>query len=263
MFLDSHCHLVDKAFDDDRETMIARALDAGLRYLLTIACNDTEAPACIELAEQWDHIYVATGLHPHEASEYTEESLRCYRDFYAHPKLLGVGEIGLDFYYDNSPREQQETVFRRFLRLAAEFDKPVIIHLRDPKVGPTEATERFLAILNEEDPNKHIRGIMHCYSGGYDFAAEMHTRGFLVSFPGILTFKKADELRDAAARLPLEALLVETDCPYLAPVPKRGKRNEPAYVIETARMLAEIRGMNEADLDAALTSNFERLFGLV
>lgn len=262
MFLDSHCHLVDKAFDEDREAMITRAFDAGLRYMLTIACNDAEAPACIALAEQWDKVYVATGLHPHEASEFTEESLQRYRDFYAHPKVIGIGEIGLDFYYDNSPREQQEDVFRRFLRLAAEFSKPIIIHLRDPKDGPPEATDRFRTILGEEDPDNNLRGIMHCYSGGYDFAAEMHNRGFLISLPGILTFKKADELRNAAARLPQEALLVETDCPYLAPVPHRGKRNEPAYVVETAKKLAEIRGISEETLDDVLTKNFEGLFGL-
>ena len=262
MFLDSHCHLVDKAFDEDREAMIQRALDAGLRYLLTVACNDDEAQRCLELANAWEQVYVAAGLHPHEASEFTEKSVQSYSDIYKHPKALAVGEIGLDFYYDNSPREQQELVFRRFLSLAAEFDKPIIIHLRDPKEGPPEATERFRAILNEEDPNRKMRGIMHCYSGGYNFAAEMHERGFLISFPGIITFKKADELRDVAAQLPLEALLVETDCPYLAPVPHRGKRNEPTFVAETARMLAKVRGCSEEKIDDALTHNFERIFGL-
>lgn len=262
MFLDSHCHLVDEQFDPDRNEIIKRALDSGLHYLLTVGTNLEEGMRSLELADFYENIFAAAALHPHDAERFTDDTIQRFQQLYEHPKMLAIGEIGLDFYYDNSPRQVQEHVFRQFLRVSLETGKPVIIHLRDPRTGPKMARERFLTILDEEDPAKKIRGILHCFSDSYDFGMECYDRGFLISFPGILTFSKAEELRDAASRLPYESLLVETDCPYLAPQPFRGKRNEPAYVHRTAEKLAELRGITLEDLDRILLFNFENLFQL-
>lgn len=260
MYLDSHCHLADKAFDEDRHEVISRALDHGLRYMLTIAVNAAEIDRCLELAEQYPEVCVAAAQHPHEAEQFSPDDLKAFKRAYEHPKVIGVGETGLDYWYDFSPRKQQEAVLRLFFRQALETGKPVIIHLRDPKEGPRDASRDFRRILEEEDPGGSIRGILHCYSGTLEFAREFVDRGFLISLPGILTFKKADELREVAVELPLESLLVETDCPYLAPVPKRGKRNEPRYVRHTADKLAELRGITAEELDTALLANFKDLF---
>jgi TatD DNase family protein len=173
---------------------------------------------------------------------------------------VAVGEIGLDFWYDNSPREVQKQVFRRFLRLALELEMPVIIHLRDPREGARIASEAFLRIIDEEDPEGRLRGVLHCFSHSYELALESIRRGFMISFPGILTFPSASELRETASRLPRETLLVETDCPYLAPVPHRGKRNEPAFVVETARILASTLEIGNEELDQILLGNFHGLF---
>jgi TatD DNase family protein len=260
MFLDSHCHLADKAFDEDRQQVLANAREAGLHYMLTIACNADEIEACLEIAEANPQVFVAAAQHPHEAEKFEPSLLQRFAAAYAHPKVIGIGEIGLDYWYDFSPRQQQEEVLRLFFRQALALDIPVIIHLRDPKEGPREASDDFRRILDDEDPDANIKGILHCYSGTLEFAQEFIQRGFLVSLPGILTFKKAEELRNIATTLPLESLLVETDCPYLAPVPFRGKRNEPAYVVKTAEKLAELRQIEPEDLDKVLLSNFKRLF---
>lgn len=262
MFLDSHCHLADERFEGERAEIVARARAAGLRRLLTIATTPAELQLNLALAEEHNFISVAAGIHPHEASTWEESVESEFTAFYGHPDLVAVGEIGLDFWYDSSPREEQERVFRRFLRIAREHGKPVVIHLRDPKDGPPLATERFRHILDEENAEGAMRGVMHCYSGSLAFAREMVDRGFLISIPGILTFPKAGELKEVATELPLDTLLVETDCPYLAPVPYRGKRNEPAYVVHTAQELARLRGIGEEELDAALSANFRRLFGV-
>lgn len=262
MFLDSHCHLVDEQFDSDRSETIKRAFDSGLRYLLTIGTNVEEGLRSLELADFYEKIYAAAALHPHDAEHFGDDTIARFKQLYEHPKMIAIGEIGLDFYYDNSPRQAQEHVFRQFLRIAKESGKPVIIHLRDPREGPKLARERFLAILDEEDPAGEIRGILHCFSDNYEFGMECYDRGFLISFPGILTFPKAENLRDAASRLPYESLLVETDSPYLAPHPNRGKRNEPAFVHHTAEKLAELRGITLEDLDRILLFNFENLFRL-
>lgn len=262
MFLDSHCHIFDSAFDDDRNEIIKRAEEAELRYLLTMGTSPQEMKQSLELADKNEKVYVAAGLHPHEAEDFTEELFQQFVEGYSHPKMLAVGEIGLDFWYDNSPRDQQEQVFRRFLRHALEIEKPVIIHLRDPKNGPASATEAYHRIMAEEDPEQKLDGIIHCFSHAHQFALDNIARGFLISFPGIITFPKASELRDVARQIPEDRLLVETDCPYLAPVPHRGKRNEPSYVVDTASKLAEIRGLSPEALDRIVTDNFKRLFKL-
>ena len=261
MYLDSHCHLDDPAFDEDRDEVIARALDAGLRYLLTIGTDLDWARRAIALAESHERIYAAAAVHPHDAEEADADALAEFRGLYGHPKMIAVGEIGLDFYYDNSPRERQEEVFRHFLRLAGELDLPAIIHLRDPKEGPPLARERFFAVLDEETGGQ-LRGIMHCFTGGPEFALQCVERGLHISIPGVVTFNKADELREAVGCIPFGRLLVETDCPYLAPVPKRGRRNEPSFVAHTADKVAELRGIAREDLDRILRHNFETLFRL-
>lgn len=261
MFLDSHCHLDDPAFDEDRDEVISKAAEAGLRYLLTIGTDPQSAEKALELAERFDFIYAAAAVHPHDAASADDQTLSSLREFYSHSKMIGIGETGLDFYYDNSPREQQEKIFRHFLRTALELDKPLIFHLRDPKDGPPLARERFFSILEEERPGK-IKGIMHCFTGGYDFAMQCIERGLMLSIPGVVTFPKAEELHDAVRRLPYRKLLVETDCPYLAPVPERGRRNEPAFVVHTAEKVAELKNITTADLDRILTYNFETLFSL-
>jgi TatD DNase family protein len=261
MFLDSHCHLDDPSFDADREKVIDRAREAGLRYLLDIGTDPQSACFALDLANRHDFIYAAAAVHPHDASSADENTISALRDLYSHPKMLGIGETGLDFYYDNSPRERQEEVFRRFLRLGLEFDKPVIIHLRDPKEGLPLARKRFFEILDEECPGK-LKGIMHCFTGDHEFAQRCVERGLMISIPGVVTFPKAAELHEAVRRLPYRKLLIETDCPYLAPVPKRGKRNEPAFVIHTAEKVAELKNITCADLDRILNYNFETFFGL-
>jgi TatD DNase family protein len=261
MFLDSHCHLDDPAFDNDLENVIERARDAGLRYLLTIGTDLPGARRSLELAERYDFIYAAAAIHPHDAAAARAGDFDAFRRLYEHPKVLAVGETGLDFYYDNSPREAQEKVFREFLRIALEPDRPIIIHLRNPKDGPPAATERFLRIVAEEASGP-VRGIMHCFTGTGEEARELIRLGFHISLPGVLTYPKAEALRETARRLPYERLLIETDCPYLAPVPKRGQRNEPSFVVYTAEKLAELRGITAKDLDRILLYNFETLFRL-
>ena len=261
MYLDSHCHLDDPAFDEDRDEVIVRALDAGLRYLLTIGTDLEGARRSIELAESHARIYAAAAVHPHDAENADEPALEGFRRIYNHPKMIAVGEMGLDFYYDNSPRDRQEKVFRYFLRLAVELDLPAIIHLRDPKDGQPLARERFFAILDEETGGQ-LRGIMHCFTGGPEYARQCLERGLHLSIPGVVTFPKAEELRAAVEQIPYDRLLVETDCPYLAPMPKRGRRNEPSFVVHTADKVAELRGIAREDLDRILRHNFETLFRL-
>jgi len=249
--VDSHVHLDDPKFDADREAAIARALAAGVECMLAIGTGD--GPADLEVAvrqaDRYPFIYATIGVHPHDASKATPETWTSMRRLADHPKVLAVGEIGLDYHYDFSPRDVQRAVFERQLALAAECAKPVVIHTR-------EAWDDTLAILRSQWRGA---GIMHCFSGGEAQAREALDLGFHLSFGGVLTFPKADAVRQAARIAPLDRLLVETDCPYLAPVPHRGKRNEPAFVVETARRLAEVRGDTPEALAEATTRNFERL----
>ena len=238
--VDSHCHLNDPKFDEDRDAVIERALAAGVETMMVI-----DAP---EFAAGYPFLYATIGVHPHEAAKATEETFARMRDLAAHPKVLAIGEIGLDYHYDFSPRDVQHRVFERQLEIAAQFRKPVVIHTR-------EAWEDTLAHM----PTLPNGGVMHCFTGTAEQAQQALERGFHLGFGGVLTFPKADELRAAARMTPDDRLLVETDCPYLAPVPYRGKRNEPAFVVETARRLAEVRGITFEALAALTTSNFKRL----
>ncbi|MDE3166967.1 MAG: TatD family hydrolase [Acidobacteriota bacterium] len=237
---DSHCHVNDPKFDADRDAVLERALAAGVEAMLVI-----DAP---EFAERHPFLSATVGTHPHEAAQATEETFARIRDLARHPKVVAIGEIGLDYHYDFSPRDVQRRVFARQLEIAADAGKPIVIHTR-------EAWDDTLAMI----PALPHGGIMHCFTGTVEQAQQAVERGFHLAFGGVLTFPKAEELRAAARATPPDRLLVETDCPYLAPVPHRGKRNEPAFLVETARRLAQVRGTTFEAIAALTTSNFQRL----
>ena len=252
---DSHCHLDDQQFDPDREQVIERALAAGVQRMLAIGTGSgpPDLEAALRLARQHAFIYATVGVHPHDAAKATPETFTAMESLAAGPnadtKLLAIGEIGLDYHYDFSPRDVQRDVFVAQLKLAARAGKPIVIHTR-------EAWDDTLLLLREHWSGG---GIMHCFSGGPAEARQALDLGFYLSFGGVLTFPKAEALREAARLAPEDRLLVETDAPYLAPVPKRGKRNEPAFIVETARRLAEVRGAPPERIAEITTENFERL----
>ncbi len=249
--VDSHCHLDDKQFDPDRADVIERARQAGVERMMAIGTGNgpPDLEVAVRLARQYDFIYATIGVHPHDASKATPETFAAMELLAAEPKVLAIGEIGLDYHYDFSPRDVQRDVFVRQLRLAATARKPIVIHTR-------EAWDDTLQALRE---NWSGGGIIHCFSGGPAEARQALDLGFYLSFGGVITFPKAESLREAARIVPEDRMLVETDAPYLAPVPKRGKRNEPAYMVETARRLAEVRGATPEHIAEVTTGNFDRL----
>jgi TatD DNase family protein len=256
-FLDSHAHLDDKQFDADRDAVIERARAAGLRYLLTVGggSGPEGLDAGIPIAAQHDWIYTSVGIHPHEAARAEECHFERLQQAAAHAKVIAVGEIGLDYFYDHSPREIQQQVLIRQLEIARAVGKPVIIHCRD-------AWADLGAIVAEHWQSSGLAGILHCFTGTADDARRFLDWGFLVSFAGNVTFKKAESLRGAARSIPRDRLLIETDSPYLAPVPHRGKRNEPAFVVEVARALAPLRHLSPEDMGAQAADNFAQFFQL-
>ncbi|MFQ5328883.1 MAG: TatD family hydrolase [Thermodesulfobacteriota bacterium] len=254
--IDTHAHLDDKRFAEDREEVIKGAGAAGVEHIITVACWDQERgfdPA-LKIAESHENIYVAIGVHPHDARLAGDETFGQMESLARREKVVAIGETGLDYHYDNSPREIQQEVFRRQLRLAASLNLPVIIHTR-------EADKDTLAILKEERVGE-TGGVLHCFSGGYEMARECLDMGLLLSFTGIITFPKATALHDVVKKVPVERMLVETDCPYLAPVPHRGKRNEPSYVVETAKRIAELKGLSLDDVARITTLNAQGLFAI-
>jgi len=248
--VDSHCHLDDSQFDADREQVIERARAAGIERLLAIGTGHgpPDLETAIRLADRYAFIYATIGVHPHDASKAAPETFVRMRGLAAHPKVLAIGEIGLDYHYDFSPPETQRQVFEQQLNIAGETGKPIVIHTR-------EAWSDTIALLRQFP----ARGIMHCFTGGEQQAHEALDLGFHLGFGGVLTFPKADAVRQAARITPDDRLLVETDCPYLAPVPHRGKRNEPAYLLETVRRLAAVRERTPEEIAGLTTRNFERL----
>jgi TatD DNase family protein len=254
MLADSHCHLDDPQFASDREAVIERALAAGVGLMLAIGSGDgpPDLEAGIRLADAHAPIFATVGVHPHEARKATDETWRRLRELLAHPKVRAVGEIGLDYHYDYSPRDCQRAVFVEQMRIAREAGLPIVIHTR-------EAWQDTLDLLREHWQPGGLGVVMHCFSGGPQEAAQALDLGCYLAFGGVITFPKAERVREAALRTPLDRLLLETDAPYLAPVPNRGKRNEPAFVVETARKLAELRGESVDVLAAATTANFRRL----
>jgi TatD DNase family protein len=249
--VDSHCHLDDEQFDADREETIARAQAAGVETMMAIGTGDgpPDVEVALRLAERYPFIHATIGVHPHYATKASEETFARLRELAGRPKVLAIGEIGLDYHYDFSPRDVQRSVFERQLALAAEAGKPVVIHTR-------EAWEDTLDVLRACWQGG---GIMHCFTGDEQQAREALDLGFHLAFGGVLTFPKAEAVRQAARITPADRLIVETDCPYLAPVPKRGKRNEPAFLLETVRRLAEVRGVAPEEIAEQTTVNFERL----
>ncbi len=258
--VDSHCHIDGEQFDADRAEVIGRARAAGVTAMLNIGSGspkDDSFERTVALSDEYELIYAAVGIHPHDAVEYDETVERRLIDLTrSSPKLIAWGEIGLDFYYDHSPREVQIDVFRRQIRVANEIGLPIIVHSRD-------ADQETVAIIREECATDDFRGgIMHCFGGTAAMAEALMPLGFMISFAGNVTFKKAENLRDAARVVPLDRLLIETDCPYLAPVPMRGKRNEPSFVAHTAQFLGDLYGIRPAELAARTTENFYRFFRL-
>jgi TatD DNase family protein len=247
--VDTHCHLDDPKFDEDREAAIERALAAGVTRMMAIGTGSPpDLEVALRLAERYPFVHATVGVHPHDASKATEEIFARLRDLAAHPKVLAIGEIGLDYHYDFSPRDVQQAVFERQLAIAADARKPIVIHTR-------EAWDDTLAQVTALP----YGGIMHCFTGDAAQARQALALGFHLSFGGVLTFPKAESLREAARIAPDDRILVETDCPYLAPVPYRGKRNEPAFVAETARRLAAVRETTPENIAALTTRNFELL----
>jgi len=259
MFVDSHAHIDGPEFDADRDEVIQRARDAGVGIILNVGTGDPNSGAlerAVELAEKNSSVFVAIGTHPHDARFFDSNAeQRILRLLEESSRIIAWGEIGLDFHYDNSPRDVQREAFRRQLNLARSANLPVVIHTR-------EAEDETIEILKAEWTGANRRGVMHCFSGSEKLSAQCIELGFSISFSGIVTFRNASELRQIASKVPIDRLLIETDCPFLAPVPFRGKRNEPAYVVEVARCLAEIRGIELQAVERVTADNFARLFSV-
>ncbi|MBT5551327.1 MAG: YchF/TatD family DNA exonuclease [Nitrospina sp.] len=257
MIIDTHAHIDVADYDEDREAVIERARENGVQYMVNIGCDVESSYRSMELAEQHDFIYATAGIHPHDVKSINGDTYSHLRQLLLHPKVIALGEIGLDYFKNYSPQDEQRTHFRQQIQLAREMNKPIIIHSRDAK-------EDIIAILSEffpKDPTAHS-GIFHCFSGDQELADQALEMGFYISFSGSVTFKKAEDLREVAKSVPADRLFAETDCPYLTPVPHRGKRNEPAYVNITAEKLAELRGLKIEDVQRTMSLNFFNLFGI-
>ena len=259
IFVDSHCHIDGEAFDADRDEIIERAKAAGVKIMLTIGTGNPhngEIERAVAVAEKYENVFASVGVHPHDAKLYNEAAEKHLIDLAKREKVIAWGEIGLDFYYDHSPRELQKVAFIRQIKIARDLNLPIIIHSRD-------ADEETAEILIEECSHQNFRGgIMHCFGGTPQMAEKLMEINFLISFAGNVTFKKAENLRASARVVPLDKLLIETDCPYLTPVPFRGKRNEPGYVVETAKFLADFYKIEIEKLALHTTENFLRFFAL-
>jgi TatD DNase family protein len=263
MFIDSHAHLEGKQFAADREQVIARARDAGVANIVAIGNGDgpSNFDCGIQLAEKYDFIYATIGIHPHEASQADHAAYDRMQQLARHPKIIAWGEIGLDYFYDHSPREIQKEVFTKQMELAAAAKLPIVIHCR-PSDGSENAWDDCLEMIKTQWASHGLGGILHCFTGNWPQAKRALDMGFMISFAGNLTFPKAQQIRDAALEVPLDRMLIETDSPYLAPVPHRGKRNEPAFVIETARKLGELRNIPVEEIGDRTSRNFCNFFKL-
>ena len=257
MLVDSHCHLDFPDFEPERDDIVARANAAGVETMVTISTRVKQFDRVRAIAEAYDCVWCSLGTHPHQADEELDISADdLVRMAEGHEKVVAIGEAGLDYFYDKAPREAQATGFRRHIEAARRTGLPLVIHSRD-------ADEDMAAILSEEMEKGAFPAILHCFSSGRELALKGVELGLHISFSGILTFKKSEEIRAIAAEIPAERLLVETDAPYLAPTPNRGKRNEPSFVVNTAKVLAETRGVSLEEIAAQTTENFYRLFSKV
>lgn len=251
--IDTHCHIYYPDFATDWDQMLARAEDNGVRGMVVVGADLASSRQAVQIAECYQQIYCTVGIHPHDVQQADEAAIAEIRQLaLASPKCVAIGEIGLDFYRDRAPRDVQRSIFDRFLRMAQELDKPVVIHDRD---AHQETLDQIKAA-------GVTRGMMHCFSGDTDFAQQCLAQGLYISITGTVTYPSNEQLRDVVRSVPLERLLLETDCPYLAPAPHRGKRNEPAYTRITAEKVAELRGLTVADVGRITTMNAGRLFGI-
>jgi len=254
MLIDSHAHLDMDNYKDDLESVIERAVEGGVGRIITVGINLESSIKAIELSNKYDFIYSTIGFHPHDADKVTDNQLFELQKLAKEEKVIAWGEIGLDFFKNRSEKDKQVDVFKKQLEIAHESNLPVIIHNRD-------ADEEILKILKEKKNIDH-RGVIHCFSSDYDAALAFMDIGYYISIPGIVTFKNAEKLKRVAAGIPIDRMLVETDAPFLAPVPKRGKRNEPLFVKYTARIIAELRGMDFEKLASKTTENCKKLFNI-
>jgi len=253
MLVDHHCHLDFPDFADELDAVIARAKAAGVGALVSISTRIRRFDRLLEIVEAHANVFCSVGTHPHYAHEELDVPVEEIVRLAGHPKVVAIGEAGLDYFYDNSPRAAQEQGFRKHIAAARETGLPLVIHARD-------ADNEVAAILEEETAKGRFSAVLHCYTGGAELARRGLDLGLYVSFSGIVSFKKSDALREIARSVPLDRLLVETDAPYLAPGKHRGKRNEPAYIVETAAELARVKGIAIAELAKATTDNFFRLY---
>jgi TatD DNase family protein len=254
MLFDTHVHLNAEQYEDDLQEVINRALEKGVQNMVVVGFDEPTIKKAIQIAETYDFIYASVGWHPVDAVDMTDEHLAWIEELAQHPKVVALGEMGLDYHWDKSPKEVQKDVFRRQIRLARKVNLPIIIHNRD-------ATEDVVTILKEEHVEE-VGGIMHCFTGSIEVANQCMDMNMYISFGGPVTFKNAKKPKEVATELPLDKLLIETDCPYLTPHPFRGKRNEPGYVSYVAEQIAELKGITYEELAAITTANAKKLFGI-
>lgn len=254
MLFDTHAHLNAEEYKDDLDEVISRAQEAGVTNMVVVGFDRPTIERAMELVDHYDFLYASVGWHPVDAIDMTEEDLIWIEELASHPKVVALGEMGLDYHWDKSPKDIQKEVFRKQIRLAKKVKLPIIIHNR-------EATADILEILKEENAEE-VGGIMHCFSGSPEVARECVSMNFYISLGGPVTFKNAKKPKEVAAEVPLEKLLIETDCPYLTPHPFRGKRNEPSYVKLVAEQIAEIKGLSYEEVAAATTKNAKKFFGI-
>ena len=254
MLIDSHAHIQGKEYADEREAIIARACQAGVEKIIAVggAGDMTSNAEAVALAESFPNIYATVGMHPHDAKDVGAKDLAKLKELAAHPKVVAVGETGLDYYYSHSPHDVQRRVFGQLIQMARETDLPIVVHERD-------AAQEAAELLRSEGSGK-LRGVIHCFTGNYEAACAYLDLGFYLSFTGIITFKNAEPLRAVVQKVPLERMLVETDSPFLTPAPHRGKRNEPAYVRFVAGTIAEIKGITLEKVAQVTTKNVQNLF---
>jgi TatD DNase family protein len=252
--IDSHAHIQGKEYAGETSAILQRAREAGVERIIVVggAGDMSSNDAAVTLAESSPSLYATVGMHPHDAKDVSEEELRKIKQLAAHPKVIAVGETGLDYFYNHSPREVQRRVFAQFVRLAMETGLPLVVHERD-------ASSETVEILRREGTGR-IKGVIHCFTGNYDAARAYLDLGFYLSFTGIITFKNANALREVVRQVPLERMFVETDSPYLTPVPHRGKRNEPAYARLVAETIARVKEITLEEVAHATTRNVRRLF---
>ncbi len=263
IFVDSHAHLEMEQFNNDRSAMLQRAQDAGIETILAIGSGTGPGSldCAIQLADQNEFLYATIGIHPHEAKLASDADFEELAQLAKRPKVIAWGEIGLDYFYDHSPRDVQQQVFLKQLQLAQLAKLPIVIHCR-PSDRSEDAWQDCLKLLHEHWASSGLGGILHCFTGTWAHAQQALDMGFMISFAGNVTFPKAQQIREAAKQAPLDRMLIETDSPFLAPVPHRGKRNEPAFVKEVARQVGELRGLSTEDVGLQTAKNFYRFFSL-